>query len=193
MINAIVLREAKDSSEIENIITTQDRLYRALSSSSGSVVDAATKEVVLYREALRFGERLINNRGLLSVSDICRIQSIVVENNAGIRKTPGTALVNDATGETVYTPPQDAEILTRLMANLSEYLNKRAASLTDMAVLHYQFESIHPFYDGNGRTGRILPAPECRHCVGAMGAVNSVHTGSGRAYCQTDHRPSAVD
>jgi Fic family protein len=156
LINAIVLREAKDSSEIENIITTRDRLYRALASSGGSVVDAATKEVVLYREALRFGERLISDRGLVSVNDICRIHSIIVGNDAGIRKTPGTALVNDSTGETIYTPPQDPRILTRLMANFTDYLNKRAASLADMAVLHYQFESIHPFHDGNGRTGRIL-------------------------------------
>ena len=156
LINAIVLREARDSSEIENIITTQDLLYRAISVGSSTSVDPATREVVSYREALRFGEHLIKGRQLLSVNDICSIQSIIVKNDAGIRRTPGTALVNDATGQTVFTPPQDPGVLKRLLSNFAEYLNTGATSLADMAVLHYQFESIHPFYDGNGRTGRIL-------------------------------------
>ncbi len=156
LINAVALREAKDSSEIENIVTTQDRLYRALATSSSATVDASTKEVMQYRSALRIGEALVRKNGFLSVNHIVRIQTEIIGNDAGLRATPGTALVNDRTGEVVYTPPQDTDVVRRLLSNFAEFYNGEATSLADMAVLHYQFETIHPFLDSNGRTGRIL-------------------------------------
>lgn len=156
LINAIVLQEAKDSSEIENIITTQDELYKAITLKTKKNIDAATKEVVNYREALKSGSDIITKKGFLSINDIVEIQKVIVENDAGIRRIPGTALVNDARNETIYTPPQDQEKINLLLKNLTEYLNDEDNSLTKAAILHYQFESIHPFYDGNGRTGRII-------------------------------------
>lgn len=119
-------------------------------------MNPATKEVMFYREALYLGFRKIAERRFLSTNDIIEFQSIVVRNNAEIRTTPGTALVNDVTGTTVYTPPEGEETILRLLQNLAEYLNNEADSLSRMAVLHYQLETIHPIYDGNGRTGRIV-------------------------------------
>jgi Fic family protein len=156
LINAIALREAKDSSEIENIVTTQDRLYRAIAASSSATVDASTKEVMQYRSALRIGEALVHEHGFISVNHIVTMQTEIVGNDAGLRVTPGTALVNDRTGEVVYTPPQDPDVIRRLLSNFADFYNGGATSLADMAILHYQFETIHPFLDGNGRTGRIL-------------------------------------
>lgn len=156
LINAIILREAKDSSEIENIITTQDEIYKAVSANSRSVVDPAVKEVLRYREALWYGYDRVQQRGILTIPDIIEMQRLIVENDAGIRRTPGTALVNDKTGYVVYTPPQDERQIKDLLSNLAEYLNDREDTLIKCAVIHYQFESIHPFYDGNGRTGRIV-------------------------------------
>ncbi len=155
LINAITLREAKDSSAIENIVTTQDSLYRAVSSNIVSL-DPATKEVLNYREAVNTGLRIINKRGLLRINDIVEIQQIIVGNNAGYRKLPGTVLMNEGSAEIVYTPPQHPEKILDLMANFVSYFNQAENDLINCAVLHYQFESIHPFYDGNGRTGRIL-------------------------------------
>ncbi len=157
LINAIVLREAQDSSKIENIITTQDELYRALSSEKKHV-NPHTKEVINYRESLYKGYQLIKRKLVLSPSDIIRIQEGIVHNNAGFRKNPGTVLKNDMTGEIIYTPPQNYEIIQKLIRNYAEYFNEDEYSLCQMAILHHQFECIHPFYDGNGRTGRILNA-----------------------------------
>lgn len=157
LLNAIVLKEASASSEIENIITTQDKLYKALSSKN-MLVDPATKEVLRYREALLTGYRILQERGFLNTNAIVRIQQTLEENSAGIRRLPGTALRNAATGATVYTPPNDHETILRLMKNLEDYLNEEdgLSPFIKLGVLHYQFESIHPFYDGNGRTGRII-------------------------------------
>lgn len=155
LINAIVLQEAKDSSEIENIITTKDDLYKAVSSTVAKV-NPATKEVMFYREALYVGFQKIKKRDLLSINDIIEIQKILIQNDAGIRTTPGTALINDKTNEVIYTPPQSYDAINVLLKNFVEYLNNEEVSLAKMAVLHYQFETIHPFYDGNGRTGRIV-------------------------------------
>ncbi len=154
LINAIILQEAKDSSEIENIITTRDELYQAISSSKN--VDHATKEVMYYREALNWGYKRIAEKGYISEKEIIEIQEILLKNDAGIRKTPGTRLYNDRTRELVYSPPDEIEIIYKLLKNLFEYLNNEESSLIKMGILHYQFESIHPFHDGNGRTGRIL-------------------------------------
>lgn len=156
LINAIILREAKDSSEIENIVTTQDELYRASAVTDTRSIDPAAKEVLRYREALWDGFRRVQARGILTIPDIMEIQRIIVENDAGVRKNPGTALVNDRTGETVYTPPADESRINGLLSNLANYLNDEDDSITKSAIIHYQFEAIHPFYDGNGRTGRIV-------------------------------------
>lgn len=159
LVNALVIKEAKASSEIENIVTTDDQLYRALT-VKGQVVDTATKEVLHYRQALYTGYRFIKEKGFLSTNGIVQIQQELENNQAGIRRLPGTSLRNDRTNEIIYTPPDDQIALNELMRNLEEYLNAQSADdvspLIKLAVQHYQFESIHPFYDGNGRTGRII-------------------------------------
>ncbi len=158
LINAIVLQEAKGSSEIENIITTQDELYKALTINKSNI-SPETKEVVNYRKAIFHGFDLIKKQGFLRVNDIIDIQHALIGNTAGIRSMPGTVLKNDTTGEVVYTPPQDKKKILDLLSNFIEYFNreeKEISPLINLAVLHHQFESIHPFYDGNGRTGRIL-------------------------------------
>jgi Fic family protein len=158
LINAVILKEAQASSEIENVITTQDKLYQALYAKSAKP-DVATKEVLRYREALLMGTLLIKEKGFLNTNGIISIQKELEENNAGLRRLPGTALVNDLTNEVIYTPPDNFDTISNLMKNLEEYLNDReddVSPLIKLAIQHYQFESIHPFYDGNGRTGRII-------------------------------------
>jgi Fic family protein len=157
LLNAVILKEARASSEIENIITTQDKIYQGLSAKGGEI-DTATKEVLRYREAMLYGYRFIHKKGFISANAIIEIQKELEENNAGIRKLPGTALRNAATNSVIYTPPDDFEVINGLLKNLEGYLNKKddISPLIKMAVQHYQFESIHPFYDGNGRTGRII-------------------------------------
>jgi Fic family protein len=159
LINTLALQEAKDSSAVENIITTHDELYKA-QLLADTLQTAETKEVESYIEALQHGFNLVRKSRLLTASHILEIQRRLEKNDAGFRKLAGTTLVNDLTGETVYTPPQDHETVLRLMNNLIEYINNKdlhdADPLVKMAVIHFQFESIHPFYDGNGRTGRII-------------------------------------
>ncbi len=158
LINAVVLQEAKDSSEIENIITSTDELYEALTSNM-SHTKSEIKEVVNYRRSIFIGYEIVSKQGFLRVNDIIKIQQDLIENNAGIRSTPGTVLKNDQTGEVVYTPPQDRAEIDDLLTNFINHFNETDTDLSpliNLAILHYQFESIHPFYDGNGRTGRIL-------------------------------------
>jgi Fic family protein len=157
LLNTVILKEARASSEIENVITTQDKLYLALS-TKGIQPDPATNEVLRCREAALYGFKFIKQKGFLSTNAIIAIQKIVEENNAGIRKLPGTALRNAATNKVIYTPPDDHDAILRLMKNYEAYLNEEddISPLIKMAIQHYQFESIHPFYDGNGRTGRII-------------------------------------
>lgn len=158
LINAISLQEAKDSSEIEAIITTHDELYQSAISSYEKLSQTA-KEVQNYSEALQCGFELVNKYDFLSVNHICSIQQTLEKNNAGLRKQCGTVLRNINTGEIVYTPPQSYDEIVELMNNLEQYINNYndpIDPLIRMAVIHYQFEAIHPFYDGNGRTGRIL-------------------------------------
>ena len=157
LLNAVVLKEAAASSEIEHIITTQDKLYQALS-IKGLTVDPSTKEVLRYREALLAGYRFLSEKGFLNTNAIVQIQQVLEENSAGIRRLPGTALKNATTGTTIYTPPDDHETILLLMKNLEDYLHSDddLSPFIQLAVQHFQFESIHPFYDGNGRTGRIL-------------------------------------
>ncbi|KAA3639534.1 MAG: Fic family protein [Bacteroidetes bacterium] len=157
LINAIVLQEAKDSSEIENIVTTQDDLYKALVINQKKI-SAETKEVVNYREAIFHGFDIAKKQGFLRVNDIVSVQQKLIDNTAGIRSAPGTVLKNEKTGEVVYTPPQDKAEILDLLSNFIKHFNQQddLSPLINLAILHYQFESIHPFYDGNGRTGRIL-------------------------------------
>lgn len=159
LINTLTLQEARHSSEIENIITTQDDLYRAVVADEAQI-DPQTKEVQDYATALRASFRSVRQSRLLRLNDILIIQETLEKNRAGLRKLPGTALRNQATGEVVYEPPQAAPEIERLMGNLVDYVNDDqlcdADPLVKMAIIHHQFESIHPFYDGNGRTGRII-------------------------------------
>lgn len=159
LINTLALQEAKDSSEIENIITTHDELYKE-ELFSDAVKNPASKEVSCYVQAVKKGFSLIKKRSLLTASDILKIHKELEHNDAGFRKLPGTELKNQATGETVYTPPQDYDEVVSLMSNLENFINDDSLSEIDplikMAVIHHRFESIHPFYDGNGRTGRII-------------------------------------
>ncbi|MDP2722600.1 MAG: Fic/DOC family N-terminal domain-containing protein [Bacteroidales bacterium] len=159
LINTLGLQEAKDSSAIENIITTHDDLYKsALNLDAFKSLQA--KEVQNYISALKKGFELITTTGLLTNNSILQIQEALEDNKAGFRKLPGTALINAATGETIYTPPQDYAEIIGLMDNLERYINdsemQDCDTLIKMAIIHFQFESIHPFYDGNGRTGRII-------------------------------------
>lgn len=158
LINTLGLQEAKDSSEIENIVTTHDDLFKDdLQTQEPS--NPATKEVLRYRQALRTGFDQVRDTGLLTLNHILQVQEVLEENKAGFRKLPGTALKNGA-GEVIYTPPQDANDVLRLMGDLERFINGavpfEADPLIKMSLIHHQFESIHPFYDGNGRTGRIV-------------------------------------
>lgn len=159
LIDTLSIQEAKDSSAIENIVTTHDELYQS-SYEGHEFPSPAAKEVHSYVAALKLGFRELKQNGFISLNAILRIQQVIERNNAGFRRTPGTVLKNDLTQEVVYTPPQHNDEITALMSNLEWFINNPDAYETDplvkMALIHHQFESIHPFYDGNGRTGRIL-------------------------------------
>lgn len=159
LINTLGLQEAKDSSAIENIITSHDDLYKS-GLNIESVKSLNAKEVQNYITALKTGFELISEQGMLTNRTILKVQEILEDNKAGFRKLPGTALKNSSSGETIYTPPQDTDTINQLMSNLEKFINDPEFSdldiLVKMAVIHFQFESIHPFYDGNGRTGRII-------------------------------------
>lgn len=158
LINTLGMQEAKDSSAIENIVTTHDELFKDDAFPEG-LSNPAAKEVLRYRQAMRIGFDAVTQSGLLTVSHMIAIQTALERNNAGLRKLPGTAL-KDAAGRTVYTPPQDHDTIVALMSDLERFINDDqvydADPLIKMALIHHQFESIHPFYDGNGRTGRII-------------------------------------
>lgn len=160
LVSTLTLQEAKDSSEVENIVTTQDDLYKNASELySDYAINAATKEVLNYREALQHGFRLVKEKGVLTSSVIREIQKLLEHNSAGFRSIPGTTL-KSSDGKTVYTPPQDRTEILNYMDNLESFINNDDISELDplikLAIIHHQFESIHPFYDGNGRTGRII-------------------------------------
>ena len=159
IINTLSLQEAKDSSAIENIITTHDEIYKE-ELFSEYLDNAAAKEVRNYNIALRRGVELLKDNNLLTVNKIIKIQEELDKRKTGFRKIPGTELKNSLNGKTVYVPPQNHERVKELMYNLEEFINKAELMGVDplikMAIIHYQFESIHPFYDGNGRTGRII-------------------------------------
>ena len=159
LIEALTLREARESAAIENIISTFAEVYQS-NLFNEQFTTAAAKEVHLYAKALKTGYELVKKNGLLTNNLILQVQEVVEGNKAGFKKLPGTKLLNDKTGEVIYTPPQDNETIISLMNNLETFINDdtqmNADPLVKMAVIHHQFESIHPFYDGNGRTGRII-------------------------------------
>lgn len=159
LLSSLVLQEALDSSAVENIVTTSDDLYRAELDIKGGLTNAATKEVLNYREAMQVGFDMVRRNRLLTLNDIKQIQKTLEHNNAGFRTVPGTKL-KSSKGEVVYIPPQSGEDVARYMSNLEQYINDPEIHdidpLIKMAIIHHQFESIHPFYDGNGRTGRII-------------------------------------
>lgn len=158
LINTLGLQEAKDSSEIENIVTTHDELFQD-DVLPEAFANPAAKEVNRYRQALKLGFDQVRKTDLITSNHIVAIQSELECNNAGFRKLPGTSLKNGS-GEVVYTPPQDPAEIIELMGDLERFINDSVSfdvdPLIKMALIHHQFESIHPFYDGNGRTGRIL-------------------------------------
>lgn len=155
LINTIPLLEAKDSSEIENIVTTTDKLFQH--AQGDSQTDPATKEALRYRSALRRGYQSLTDRPLCTATavDICRtLKGVTLD----VRRTPGTQLINDRSGAIIYTPPEGEARLRDLLADWERFLHNTPDldPLIRMAVGHYQFEAIHPFADGNGRTGRII-------------------------------------
>lgn len=159
ILNTLSLQEAKDSSAIENIITTHDELYSS-DNIARQFASSAAKEVYNYATALKDGFKKVKELGLLTCNQIIDIQTTLEETKSGFRKLPGTALKNEQTGETVYTPPQSYDDILGYMTNLEKFINDKDVCdwdpLVRMAIIHHQFESIHPFYDGNGRTGRII-------------------------------------
>jgi Fic family protein len=159
LIDTLSLQEARESSAIENIISTFDDIYQSNAASS-EFISPAAKEVHAYAKALKYGYELVKKNGLITNNHILKIQEIIEENKAGFRKLPGTVLKNEGTGQVIFTPPQDHDTIVSLMKNLEEFINNeelyKADPLIKMAIVHHQFESIHPFYDGNGRTGRII-------------------------------------
>ena len=159
LIRTLVIQEAKDSSAIENIVTTHDELFRS-DVEAGRFASPAAKEVHNYVVALLSGYEEVRKKGLLTNNLIQTIQARIEGNNAGFRKQAGTALISDRTQQIVYTPPQNYTQIQSYMKNLEAFINEDSLSdwdpLLKMAVIHHNFESIHPFYDGNGRTGRIM-------------------------------------
>lgn len=159
LISTLTLQEAKDSSAVENIVTTHDELYKADLNAKDYIVSASTKEVLNYRKAIQVGFRLVREKGLLTNSVIRQIQELLEGNRAGFRVNAGTTL-KDSQNNIIYIPPQDEIEIKDLMSNLELFINDETISdldpLIKTAIIHHQFESIHPFYDGNGRTGRIV-------------------------------------
>lgn len=159
LLSSLVLQEALDSSAVENIVTTSDELYRAELDIKGEISNAAAKEVLNYRQAMQVGFEMVRKKKLLTLNVVKQIQKELEHNNAGFRTVSGTKL-KTSKGNVVYTPPQTGEEVAKYMSNLEKYINTQELQdidpLIKMAIIHHQFESIHPFYDGNGRTGRII-------------------------------------
>lgn len=155
-LDTIYLQEAKASSEVENIITTNDELYKSLVADK-KIENSATKEVLSYKEALWLGLDELKTKPFITTNLCVKIVQCIKQNSSSIRNTPGTTLSNTQ-GEVIYTPPSGEQIIREKLANLEKFINEDETidPLIKMAILHYQFEAIHPFSDGNGRTGRIL-------------------------------------
>jgi len=156
-VDTINLQEAQASSAIENIITTQDELFKA-SIADRKIEDHATKEVIHYKDALWYGFEELSKRPILNTNLFISIMQIIKENTSGIRNTPGTKLTNPITGRVVYTPPEGESLIRDKLKQLEDFIHAedQIDPLIRLALIHYQFEAIHPFIDGNGRTGRII-------------------------------------
>jgi len=156
LLNVITLGEAKDSSEIENIVTTYDELYKEITEYS---INPSSKEVLNYRSSINQGFEILKKQGFISINNIIDIHKIIEPNVGDIRKIPGTEIINSKTGEIVNETPQSYDEVMDYLTNLEKYINDDTESLDPlikMAIIHYQFETIHPFFDGNGRTGRLI-------------------------------------
>ena len=156
VLSLVNLCESKDSSAIENIMTTYDEIFKEIVSKKP--MGGKPKEVINYKHAMDRGLLVMRQKGFISTNILVEIQSIIEPNKGGIRRLPGTVIMNDKTNEVVHTPPQNETEIRELMHNLELFINQNDDydPLIQMALIHFQFESIHPFYDGNGRTGRIL-------------------------------------
>jgi len=157
LIDSLILQEAQASTEIENIVTTTDKVYQAFSVDSKQI-DPAAKEVLRYREALWHGYNRLKKRPVLNTNLFIECVQILKKNNSGVRKTSGTKVANQRTAEIIYTPPEGESIIRDMLGSLEKYIHSDDGvdPLVKLAVIHYQFEAIHPFSDGNGRTGRII-------------------------------------
>lgn len=155
LLYAITLGESKASSEIENIITTYDEIFKEKKKENQY---QSAKEVLKYNNAINKGHKNIKEKGFISTNIIKDIHDAIESGRTGIRTMLGTVIKNMRTGQVIYTPPQSEDEIISYLTNLENYLNSPSQydPLIEMAILHFQFESIHPFYDGNGRTGRIL-------------------------------------
>jgi Fic family protein len=164
-VDTVQLQEAQASSAIENIVTTQDALFQAFVADK-KTEDSATKEVILYKDALWFGVNQLNRKPLLTTNLFISLVQIIKENQSAIRKISGTQLKNPATGQIIYTPPDGERIIRNKLHALENFIHEENEidPLIKMAMIHYQFEAIHPFYDGNGRTGRIILLLYLKHC-----------------------------
>ncbi|HQL09869.1 MAG TPA: Fic family protein [Lentisphaeria bacterium] len=156
LVNSLVVQEAQASSEIENIVTTHDALFKAITAQSSA--DVATKEVLRYREALWLGYNALRAEPRLTSELFVRLVQVICECDTGIRENPGVFIGNARTREIVYTPPEGAELIRHKLGELEQFIHADTSlePLVKLALIHYQFEAIHPFSDGNGRTGRII-------------------------------------
>lgn len=160
LLNTIILQESKESSAIENIVTTQDELYQETLRISENIKNGAAKEIIQYREAMYWGLQEMQKNGLITTNLLVGIVQRLRNTDENIRNTPGTKLANPSSQQIVYTPPEGENIIREKLKGLEQFMNEDEFSgldgLVKMALIHYQFEAIHPFSDGNGRTGRIL-------------------------------------
>jgi Fic family protein len=157
LVNTVILQEAQASSEIENIVTTNDALFKAATSDTPSV-DPVTKEVLQYREALWAGYKALRKRSLLTTNLFIDVVQTIKQTDAGIRNLPGTTISDQRSGKVLYTPPEGEILIRQKLKELEEFIHaeNHLDPLIKLALIHYQFEAIHPFFDGNGRTGRII-------------------------------------
>jgi len=156
ILSLINVGESKDSSAIENIITTYEDIFKELITNKS--ISKASKEVINYKRAIEHGYKELDEKGFISTNSIVNIQSIIEPKMGGIRKLPRTVIKNMSTNTIVHTPPQNEKVIREMLKNLENFINSdnEYDPLINLALIHFQFESIHPFYDGNGRTGRIL-------------------------------------